>query len=66
MTTVSPNAPTSTFAGLRSRWMTRRSCANASASTTAITLGSSASRSPTGVLPAIVRSSDSPSTSFIT
>ena len=45
ITTVSPNAPTSTLPGLRSRWMMRSPCAYAIASATASTCGSSASRS---------------------
>jgi hypothetical protein len=44
MTTVSPNAPTRTFCGLRSRWITPWLCAYATASLTASKCGKSASR----------------------
>ena len=60
MTTVSPNVPTSTFAGFRSRWMIRWSCAYARASATASTWGKSARRSASVVVAAMTLDSGRP------
>ena len=65
MTTVSPNLPIKTFAGLRSRWMMRWLCAYAMASVAAAMRGSSASRASSVVAFAITLSSGSPCTCFI-
>ena len=65
ITTVSPYAPTSTLPGLRSRWMTFSPCAYASASATAITCGTRATRSAVVFVAAISASSVRPATSFI-
>jgi hypothetical protein len=65
ITTVSPNSPTITFAGFRSRWMMLRPCAYAIASATAITWCKSPIRSSTVARSAISSRSGRPDTSFI-
>jgi hypothetical protein len=65
ITTVSPNSPISTLAGLRSRCTTRWLCAYAIASVAAAIRGSSARRASRVRAAAITRSSGRPETSFI-
>ena len=61
-TSTSPNSPTITFSGFRSRWMTPCACANATASQTR---RNTPSRSLKSRPDAIHRSSRSPRTRFI-
>jgi hypothetical protein len=61
MTSTSPNAPTITFSGFRSRWITPCACANATASHTR---WNTRSRSASGIAGASA-SSREPSTRFI-
>jgi hypothetical protein len=66
ITTVSPNSPISTFAGLRSRCTTCSLCAYPTASQAAIRCGRSASRSAVVVAAARTSFRVRPETSFIT